>query len=106
LKEGKPILDSTINRAIELMLESLPLAFTDTLNRMVNATKDINSLIEVTNNIIRDLTKEGISIPTLLPLEIRGNDLISMSSALKSGRGKLVTIIEFLQELKKYGVEK
>jgi hypothetical protein len=105
LKEGKPILDSTVNRVIELMLESLPLAFTDTLNRMVNATKDINSLIEVINNIIRDLTKEGIFVPTLLPIEIKGNDPITLSSALKFGKRRPVTIIEFLQEPKKYGIE-
>jgi hypothetical protein len=102
LKEGRPILDITINRAIELILESLPLAFAGALNRMVNVIKDINSLIEVANNIIRDLTKEGIFIPTLAPLEIKGNDLISLSSALKYGKEKLITIIEFLQELKKY----
>jgi hypothetical protein len=102
LKEGRPILDSAISQAIELMLQSLPLAFTDTQNRIINVLKDINSLIEVTNSIIKDLTKEGISVPSLLLLEIKENDLISLSSALKSGKTKLVTIVEFLQELKKY----
>ena len=102
LKEGRPILDSTVTRMVELMIKSLPLAFTDTLNRMVNVLKETNSQIEVTNNIIRDLTREGIYIPTLEPLEIKGNDPMSLSSALKSGKEKLVTIIEFLEELKKY----
>jgi hypothetical protein len=102
LKEGKPILDTTVTRAIELLLETLPLAFTGALDRMITVVKETNSLIEVANNVIKELTKEGIYIPTLTTLEVKGNDPISLSSALKHGRSKLTTIIEFFQELRKY----
>jgi hypothetical protein len=34
--------------------------------------KEINSLIDATNSIIRDLAKEGIHLPTLTPLELGG----------------------------------
>jgi hypothetical protein len=102
LREGKPILDSAVDRALKLFLASLPLAFTGSLSRMKNAVRGINSLVEVTNNIIRDLTKEGIYIPTLTPLEVERDDPVSLSSALRHGRDRLMTIIEFLQELKRY----
>jgi len=102
LKEGKPILEEAVTRGINLMIKSIPLAFTGTLDRMLTAVKDVNSLIEVTNNIIKDLTKEGISIPTLPLIDIKGEDIMSLSSALKVGKQRLITIINFLQELEKY----
>jgi hypothetical protein len=34
--------------------------------------KEINSLIDATNSIIRDLAKEGIHLPTLTPLKLGG----------------------------------
>lgn len=106
LKEGKPVLDTAVTRGIDLIIESIPLVFTDTPSRMLNAAKDVNSLIEVTNNIIKDLAKEGISIPTLSLIDIKGNDLVSLSFALRIGKQRLITIISFLQELEKYELTK
>jgi hypothetical protein len=62
--------------------------------------KEINSLIDATNSIVRDLAKEGIHLPTLTPLEL-GEDLPSIFTALKWGRSMLVTIVELLKELRK-----
>lgn len=56
--------------------------------------KEINSLIDATNSIVRDLAKEGIHLPTLTPLEL-GEDLPSIFTTLKWGRSMLVTIVEF-----------
>jgi hypothetical protein len=64
--------------------------------------KEINSLIEVTNKIIDDLSREGIYIPSIAPVEIAGEDPESLRYALNSGKDRLLTILGFLQTLRKY----
>ena len=72
------------------------------MDRISNVIQDINGLIEVANAIISNLVKEGILLPRITPLEVRGQDLISLASALESGRQKLELIIEFFERLAKY----
>jgi hypothetical protein len=64
--------------------------------------KEINSLIEGTNKIIDDLSREGIYIPFIAPVEIAGEDPESLRYALNSGKDRLLTILGFLQTLRKY----
>jgi hypothetical protein len=64
--------------------------------------KEINSLIEGTNKIIDDLSREGIYIPSIAPVEIAGEDPESLRYALNSGKDRLLTILGFLQTLRKY----
>jgi len=64
--------------------------------------KEINSLIEGTNKIIDDLSREGIYISPIAPVEVVGEDSESLRSALNSGKDRLLTVIGFLQALRKY----
>jgi hypothetical protein len=64
--------------------------------------KEINSLIEGTNKIIDDLSREGIYIPSIAPVEIVSEDPESLRYALNSGKDRLLTILGFLQTLRKY----
>jgi hypothetical protein len=64
--------------------------------------KEINSLIEGTNKIIDDLSREGIYIFPITPVEIVSEDSESLRSALNTGKDRLLTIIGFLQALRKY----
>jgi hypothetical protein len=64
--------------------------------------KEINSLIEDTNKIIDDLSREGIYISPIAPVEIVSEDSESLRSALNTGKDRLLTIIGFLQALRKY----
>jgi len=64
--------------------------------------KEINSLIEGTNKIIDDLSREGIYISPIAPVEVVGEDSESLRYALNSGKDRLLTVIVFLQALRKY----
>jgi hypothetical protein len=64
--------------------------------------KEVNSLIEGTNKIIDDLSREGIYIPSIAPVEIAGEDPESLRYALNSEKDRLLTVIGLLQALRKY----
>jgi hypothetical protein len=64
--------------------------------------KEINSLIEDTNKIIDDLSREGIYVSPIAPVELVGEDSESLRSALNTGKDRLLNIIGFLQTLRKY----
>lgn len=61
-----------------------------------------NEIIKTTNKIIEELSKEGIYLPRIEPIESK-DDIISLSSALKTAKQRLQTIVEFLKEIEKYG---
>ncbi|HWQ17291.1 MAG TPA: hypothetical protein VNL13_05620 [Sulfolobales archaeon] len=103
LKEGRPLPTMFVAGLFNLIVESIPLAFAGVFTRILDVIKEVNSLIEATNGIIKNLAKEGISIPTLSLVEIKRNDLISLFLALKVCKQRLTTIISFLQELEKHG---
>ena len=101
LKEGKPLLDTVVEEAIKSFIGTIPLAFTDILNRMGDVLNNTNELISTTNKIIDDLSKEGIHLPKIEQIESK-DDIMSLSIALKNAKQRLQTIISFLKEIEKY----
>ena len=101
-KEGKPLLDTVIEDTIKSLVGVIPLAFMGTLNRMKRVIANTNEIINTTNKIIDELSKEGMHLPKIEIIESR-DDVVSLSLALKTARQRLQTIIEFLKELEKYG---
>jgi len=101
-KEGKPLLDTVIENAIKSFVGVIPLAFMGTLDRMKRVIANTNEIINTTNKIIDELSKEGIHLPKIEIIESK-DDVVSLSLALKTARQRLQTIIEFLKELEKYG---
>ena len=75
-----------------------------TLDRMKRTIANTNEIINTTNKIVNELSKEGIYLPKIETIESK-DDAISLSLALKTARQRLQTIIEFLKELEKYGEE-
>jgi len=103
-KERKPLLETVIEDAIKGFIEVIPLAFVGTLDRMKRTIANTNEIINTTNKIVNELSKEGIYLPKIETIESK-DDAISLSLALKTARQRLQTIIEFLKELEKYGEE-
>ncbi len=101
-KEGKPLLDTVIDDAIKSFVGVIPLALVGTLDRMKRILVNTNKIIDATNKIIEELSKEGIHLPRIEVIESK-DDVMSLSLALKTARQRLQTIIEFLKELEKYG---
>jgi len=103
MREGKPVIDTIIQDMLMKFMESLPLAMAGTFEKAKSAIARINNVIDSVNKIIEDISKEGIPLPKLDPINIAKDDIVTLSVALRIGRQRLLTIIEFLKELEKYG---
>jgi len=75
---------------------------------MKDALIRVNELINTTNSIIDNLSKEGIHLPKIEPIlldEKKKDNIIYLSIALDEAKHRLQIVVDFLKELEKYGEE-
>lgn len=105
LEEGKPVLETVFEKFVESLLQSLPLTITGALDEMKSLIEETNKQIEVANRILQEIKKAGIFAPNLSTITYKGEDYMSLYSALKVAKERLKTIKEFYCELEKVAAE-
>jgi len=105
IKEGRPIVETLVQDMLMKFIESLPLALVGTFERAKSVVARMNNVVNSVNKIIEDISREGISVPKLELINLTKDDPLTLSVTLKIGKQRLLTIIDFLKELEKYGEE-
>lgn len=103
LENGKPLLENVLEDFFSKAMAVLPMAVIGMLDRARKTLESVNSIIDVTNEMIKELSKEGIHLPKINKIRIPDNNLF-IASSLKEAKQKLETIIEFFKELEKYKI--
>ncbi|MEM4469053.1 MAG: hypothetical protein QXS32_08325 [Candidatus Nezhaarchaeales archaeon] len=99
-KEGKPVLETAIEKFVESILKSLPIAITGGLNELKTMIEGVNQQVEVANRILEKINEAGIFTPRLEKISCK-DDYMSLFSAMKIAKERLKIIIDFYRELEK-----